>query len=278
MEYGIWKTEEKGQSLAFRFPFYVLLFSIFHFPFSILNAQNIDPIREKRQSSRGKQVGQEMNLPNYESKKFHFGFFLAINYARFNVSPSSYFNQQLTDTAITTNPIRGIEPVPAPGFTTGFIINMRIFDQLEVRLLPTVSFYQRYVEFYYSFDTLQGRIKPATMLNQSTFSFIELPILLKYKSVRRKNSRMFVTGGLKPGFEVGAKKKEIDPSLLRAESIDLAIEYGFGIDLYYPLFKFSPEIRFSHGLFNMRVNDDNPFAKSLQRMTSHTVTFYLNFN
>ena len=155
---------------------------------------------------------------------------------------------------------------------------MRLLEQLELRLLPTVSFYQRYVDYYYNFDSLRGNTTPSTQLNQSTFSFIELPLLLKYKSVRRKNTRLFVTAGVKPGMEVGAKRKEIDPSLLRANSLDLAVEYGFGIDLYYPLFKFSPEIRFSHGLLNMRVNDNNHYANSLKTMTTHTVTFFLNFN
>ena len=241
-------------------------------------AQQLDPMSKKRQVTKGRPVGQESNLPNYETKRWHFGFFLAINYARFKVNPSDYFNRQLTDTSLTKRPFRGIEPVPAPGFTTGFIISMRLYEQLELRLLPTVSFYQRYIQYYYNFDSAGGTGKPSTQLNQSTFSFIELPLLLKYKSVRRKNSRMFVTAGIKPGFEVGAKKNEIDPQLLRANSLDLAIEYGFGLDLYYPLFKFSPEIRFSHGFKNLAVNDDNPYANSLKSMTTHTVTFYLNFN
>ena len=253
---------------------------IIHYPLSTAQAQQLDPIRKERQATftKGRAVGQELNLPNYETRRWHFGFFLAINYARFRVSPSPYFNRQLVDTSLTKIPFRGIEPVPAPGFTTGFIVNMRLLEQLELRLLPTVSFYQRYVDYYYNFDSLRGNITPSTQLNQSTFSFIELPLLLKYKSVRRKNTRLFVTAGVKPGMEVGAKRKEIDPSLLRANSLDLAVEYGFGIDLYYPLFKFSPEIRFSHGLLNMRVNDNNPYANSLKTMTTHTVTFFLNFN
>lgn len=248
-------------------------------------AQQYEPIRTSRKVEKNPQ-GNVINLPNYDNRLLHFGFFLAINFTRFKAAPSNFFNQQLNDTinpdtasSSPRHPFRAINPKGSPGFTTGFIVSMRLSDLWDIRLLPTVSFYQRSVE--YSYRRLRSDstdIAPSLELSQNTYSFIEMPILFKYKSVRRDNMRMFVIGGIKPSLEVGAKKKELSDLHLRPNSADFAVEYGFGIDLYYPLFKFSPEIRFAHGFANMRVNDDNDFARSLKRLTTHTVTLYLNFN
>ncbi|WP_262922895.1 hypothetical protein [Hymenobacter cellulosilyticus] len=43
------------------------------------------------------------------------------------------------------------------------------------------------------------------------------------------------------------------------------------------MFKFAPELRFSHGLSNLLVPGKDVYSRSLQSMKSNTVTLYLNF-
>lgn len=212
------------------------------------------------------------NLVAYDDRFLHYGFFLALNRSGFRAPASGFFNSQLFNQNLkpdsrlyTINSRHGL------GFTTGFILNIRIFDLLDVRVLPTVSFYQRFIEFRYQNDSL------VTELKQSTFSFVELPLLLKFKSQRRNNTRMYMIGGIKPGIEVGSKKNEIQNDRLRSTTFDFAFEYGFGFDFYYPLFKFSPELRFSHGIMNLKNEDPNPYSQSIKALNTHTVTLYLNF-
>ncbi len=217
-----------------------------------------------------KMMGRGLNLPNYDDKVLHYGFFLALNYSTFRVNHSqSFADSALSGT--TSGRILAINPVSIPSFTTGFILNLKLSQHFDVRILPTVAFYQRYLEFRFKTDST------VRQLQQSTFSFVELPILLKYKSKRRHNTRMYALAGIKPGLEVGAKRDEVDNSFLRVNTQDFAVEYGFGAELYYPLFKFAPEIRFSHGLANMMVKDPNPWARSMRRLTTHTVSIYFNF-
>ena len=107
---------------------------------------------------------------------------------------------------------------------------------------------------------------------------VELPILIKYKSERRGNVRMYMVGGLKPGIEASGKNKiENATSELEVKGASLNADFGFGFDLYYPLFKFSPEIRFSKGLTNMLDNPNNPFGQPLDRINTNTITVYLLF-
>jgi len=53
-------------------------------------------------------------------------------------------------------------------------------------------------------------------------------------------------------------------------------DFGFGFDLYYPLFKFSPEIRFSFGLLDV-VGSNNDFTAGIKELKSKTVSIYFHF-
>ena len=222
-----------------------------------------------------------MNLVGYDQQKVHYGFYVSLNYSSFRATPSQSFvdgvkyRQANPDTSRYSKPvIYGINPVGAPSFTVGFIFNLRLHDFVDFRLCPGVSFYQRTMQFRYGRPQGDSTV---TQLNQSTFSFMELPITVKYKSKRRNNTRFYMIGGIRPGIEVGAKRSEVDQRSLRVKTFDCTFEYGFGMDLYYPFFKFSPEIRFSTGFVNMINPDNNDFANSMKRMTTQTVTLYFNF-
>jgi hypothetical protein len=218
-------------------------------------------LRAQEQYNSGGYKGN-INLQGYDERWLHYGFTIGINTTRFKISNSMAYLNSLGDSVQST------QSKSSPGFSLGFVMNLRVKDHWDLRLLPTVAFYDRTINYTFAKSH-------ASQTSQSTF--IELPLLVKYKSQRRRNSRMYVVGGIKPGIEAGAKKKEKKASELRTGNMDFAIDYGFGFDIYYPLFKFSPEIRISQGLPNMLVNDPNSYSRSLHRITSHTVTLYLHF-
>lgn len=200
----------------------------------------------------------DMNMPSYDDKPLHYGFHLGINYTNFQLKRS---NHLLEDTTFDYVDAKG-----TTGFTLGFIVNLRLSDFSDLRLLPTVAFYQRDVVY-----GKEGSEQEDVNLIESTY--IEFPLLFKYKSDRRKNNRLYMVGGLKAGIEVGAKKKERRENQLRVQTYDLSLEYGLGLDIYNEMFKFAPEVRFSIGLVNLLSDDPNVYAMSLDRMSTFTVLF-----
>jgi hypothetical protein len=105
-----------------------------------------------------------------------------------------------------------------------------------------------------------------------------LPFLLKYSSKRRKNSRMYFVAGVSPTIDVGgSKRSERIDNQLRLDKNNFQIEYGAGLDLFYPFFKFAPEIRVAHGMPNLLIPDNNAFARSLNKVTTTNITLYLFF-
>ncbi|MCU0416064.1 MAG: PorT family protein [Cytophagaceae bacterium] len=199
------------------------------------------------------------NLPTYDDKTLHYGFSLGMNNTGFKIRESNtYFSDSLTS----------IYPKRTFGFSLGFIVNLRLHDHFDLRLLPTVAFYERSVQYSYA-NSFELQTLESTML--------EFPLLLKYKSQRRRNSRMYLVGGFKGCIEAGSKKRERKQTELRANNYDFTFDWGVGFDFYFQLFKFSPEIRFSHGIVNMLSQDPNIYSESLTRMSTHTVTIYLHF-
>ncbi|WP_188813928.1 type IX secretion/gliding motility protein PorT/SprT [Hymenobacter cavernae] len=208
------------------------------------------------------------NLPGYDDKWFHPGFYIAPNFSRYRIEQSPSYIQ-----AINSGQGISANALSSPGFSVGFVGDVRIADFLSLRFTPGVSFLSRRIEF-----KPQGYSGQDTIVNQEVGSTqIDLPLLFKFKSQRRRNTRVYVVGGIKPSFNVGNRRKDPELFKLRAADSDLAIEYGVGLDLFYPLFKFAPELRFSNGLRNLLIPSNDIYSRSLQRLTSNTVTLYLTF-
>lgn len=199
------------------------------------------------------------NLPNYDNKKMRYGFYLGGASTRFVVDYSASY--------VDSNKVAN--PKSTMGFTLGFVFNRRLGNYFNLRALPGVAFFSREVEFGTGDKAVLQEVGATT---------IQLPILLKYYSKRRQNSRMYFVAGMTPSYDVGGSKaSERVDNKLRADRNNLSVEYGVGIDLFYPFFKFAPELRVSHGLTNVLIPDQNRYSTSFSDMRTNSVTLYLFF-
>ncbi|MFN0049415.1 MAG: porin family protein [Cytophagales bacterium] len=212
-------------------------------------------------------VKKDINLPNYDEKFLHYGFFLGLNYDRTILKYSeAYFSDSI---------YKSITPLGEGGFSLGFLMNFRLHDQVAFKIVPSVGFYTRSVNYQFSRkDTLIGN--PIESVQAVETSFIEMQFLVKYRSLRRKNTRMYVVAGVKPSIRAGGKKSEDGQPTLGISRFDFSIEYGAGIEIYFPYFKWSPELRFSHGLINLR-QTGGLYNTPLQALYTHTVSLYFFF-
>ena len=191
----------------------------------------------------------------YDEKPVHFGFL-------FGFASSNYF-MQADQAALGT-----LDSVRSPrnfGFQIGGLVNYAFDKHWELKSGINIALYERQIQFKSEANNPLWR--------ESTW--LEIPVLLKLRSLRRNNHRMYVIGGAKLGIEANVKKKS---SALSANTADLSLEYGFGLEQYFQFFKFTPEIRFSHGLMNLYVppSVSGPYSK-LNSIRSHTVTLLINF-
>lgn len=225
-----------------------LLFIIFVFFNSVVKAQNAPSI----------------NLPDSDDKWLHYGFVIGGHISNFKIRYSNDFVRPSLDT------VQSIQALNKPGFSLGFLLNLRLAKYADIRLQPKVGFYEHELVYTYT-----GGHADRQQLIESTI--VEFPLLIKYKSARRGNLRVYMIGGINPALRVSGKKDE-DEEKLPIKNSNLSVEYGLGLDLYYPLFKFSPEIRFSHGLLNLLNPVNNQYSVGMQSVTAHSITLYLIFS
>ena len=92
------------------------------------------------------------------------------------------------------------------------------------------------------------------------------------------NVRMYVVGGLTPGFEARNKGDlESATSRIEIQKGNVSFDSGIGFDLYFPLFKLSPEIRFSKGLSNVLAGGNSIFSDPIKRINTNTIGVYFIF-
>ncbi len=210
------------------------------------------------------------NLSNYNARFYRPGLTIAPNFSRFFIEQSAaYFQAAQQGRGISANAII------SPGFGVGFVNDIRLGNPstpFHLRFVPGLSFMTRRVEF-----KSVGAGQPDTIRTQEVSTTqLELPLLLKYQSNRRRNTRFYMIGGIKPSLAVTQRQNTPAINQLSITRNDVLLEYGFGLDLFYPYFKFGPELRFSHGLRNILSPRNNEYSNSLQSLRTNTVTLYLN--
>ncbi|RAU83599.1 type IX secretion/gliding motility protein PorT/SprT [Pontibacter arcticus] len=218
------------------------------------------------------------NKPGYDDKLVHYGFYLAMPLTKYNLEHSQWYADQLALAAVEGSPYITANTKSNIGFYTGLVLNVRLADYLDARFVPGVGFYGRQIAF-----TNTAAESSEEDIQTLSSTMIELPLLLKYKAKRRGNFRMYFVGGIKPGIDMGSLKnspEDAKTQLIQTKKFDLALEYGVGLDIFYPYFKFAPELRFSHGLMNMHdpLNDDlQLYDRSIQKLKNHNVSLILFF-
>ena len=207
-----------------------------------------------------------MNYRHHDDKTIHFGFCLGLNVMDFAVTTSLKDYQR--DSLLAHVASIGM------GFQIQAVSAARITDNLELRFLPGICFGQRELSFYKN-DRLWGAVQNLES------SYIDLPILLKYKSTRVNNYRAFMVGGLNPRFDLAKTYREDDEIYMDLKLNDLCYELGAGFDFYFPYFKLSVELRGSWGVFNVLNKRDSPprpeYQNAIEKLRSSTymISFYI---
>lgn len=189
--------------------------------------------------------GQKQKPKNeswYDDKLLHFGFSLGFNTMDFRISPdqSNFEVDSLFPEVSILN----------PGINIQIVTNLRPARYFDIRFLPGVSFGQRVVRYYKNEEIFND-------YQRLESSFLEFPLLLKFKGERLNNVRPYVIGGLNYRYDLAGKKEFDDdkPVYIRLKRPDLYYELGTGMDFYLTYFKLSIEIKMSTGLRNVLVND-----------------------
>lgn len=204
------------------------------------------------------------NNPNYDQRTLSYGFMIGLHTTAYQVT----YADQFVTTAFDT--VHSVQAEFSPGFSLGFLVNYRLHEFVDLRLMPKAGFYTHKLRYVYTDETFDQQIVET--------AHVEFPMLLKYKSMRRGNVRMYMIGGITPGFEISGKNDiQSTTATIDIRNSNIQLEAGLGFDFYFPLFKFSQEIRFARGISNMMGPDRSIYSEPLKRLNTNTIAVYFVF-
>jgi hypothetical protein len=215
--------------------------------------------------------GQKQKPKNeswYDEKLLHFGFSLGFNSMDFDITPNQAY--------LASDSLYPEVSVLYPGINIQIVTNLRPGKYFDIRFLPGVSFGQRIIRYYKNQVIYNNQQRLES-------SFLEFPLLLKYKGERMNNVRPYVIGGLNYRYDLAAKKEFDDerPVYIRIKRPDLYYELGAGMDFYLTYFKLSVELKMSNGIGDVLVKESAPghpeFYNAIEKMKSQIWVLAFHF-
>ena len=228
---------------------------------------------------------QKVNfLTTFDDKLIHFGFSIGINALDFNVvnynpiGENPDFMPDLTDGILDGSFIRSDVATVLPGFTVGIISSLRLSKDFNLRFLPGLSFGERQITFNVPVYDINS-YETSQYYYSIKSTFLDFPLLIKYKARRINNDRPYVVFG-------GAYRQDISRTaqedLIKLKGGGFYAELGGGWDHYFAFFRFSVEAKFSYGLNNQLGDMPDPvqrlyYAQSIKDLRSKIFTLSFHF-
>lgn len=227
-------------------------------------------------------------LTTFDEKLIHFGFTLGYNMLDFNVLNYNPISEnldfvagnwpldpvQINESSIVRSDLETL----VPGFTVGIVSSLRMTEDLDLRFLPGLSFGERKLTYNIPVYDINAGLTPLRFYSIKS-TFLDFPLLVKYKARRINNDRPFVIFGAAFRQDISRTAKE---DLVKLNNGGFYAEVGGGWDHYFPFFRFSVEGKFSFGLNNQlnttpSQNQRLYYSQSIKSLRSNIFTLSFHF-
>ena len=205
-----------------------------------------------------------VNLENFDKSRVYWGYFLGFNSYGFKID---YKNLQPQDIQVDNT----------TGFNVGLVGDLRLQEYINLRFEPGLYYTQRNLTFPNFTSELDYN-------REVKSTYIHFHLLLKFSAVRTGNVRPYLEGGFSTTLNLGSNSKSKDDNLqqrFRMKQWSTNYEIGFGVDLYFEYFKFSPSIRGVFGLKDelIRDNDTNsPWTSNIESLKTRAILINFTFH
>jgi len=205
------------------------------------------------------------NFWNYKKKPFYFGLTLGVHNSGYLTSKSKNF--------VPVDTIYSITSGDRMGLNVNIITNLKIGEYFDFRFIPGFAFSERRLQY----ETMNVM----TNFKRIESVFLELPVLMRFKSDPYKDKRLFIVAGLKYSYDVSSNSRVREDQikdLIQIAPHDFQFEVGAGMQFFFPFFIFSPEVKFSQGIGNIHILNNNiNESRVLDTVKSRAFTFSLHF-
>lgn len=207
-----------------------------------------------------------INLENFDKQRVYWGYFLGFSSFDFK-----------TDFKTNPAPDKLIDVKGHSGFNVGLVGVLRLQEYIELRFEPGLYYASRTLTYSQFSNERDG-------VREVKATYIDFPLMLKFSSLRTGNIRPYLLGGLSSTLNLSSNSKSKDDNLeqkFRVKPWTQNYTLGFGIDLYFEYFKFSPSIRGVFGLKDELIRDtdpNSPWTGNIQSMKTRAVLINFTFH
>ncbi len=205
-----------------------------------------------------------INLENWDESRLTWGYYLGFNAYDFKIDYKADKPEILVD--------------QTTGFNVGLVGDVKLHKHINLRFEPGLYYTQRILN--YSDPELTRDIDKLREVNST---YIHLPLLLKFSSLRTGNLRPYLLGGVSTTLNLASNSKAREDNTeqrFRVNQWSNNYEIGFGIDFYTEYFKFSPSIRGLFGIGDELIRDANPnspWTGNVESLKSRAVLINFTF-
>jgi len=207
------------------------------------------------------------NYLDFQKKPYYFGMSFGYNNSGYRIDKSKMF--------VNSQNINVVESEKGPGVSLQMIGNLKIGDYFDFRTTPGFTFSERNFVFTTADET-------APLVEKKIESvFWDMPFQIRFKSAPYKDKRLYVVAGVKYTYDVQSNSRTregLSDDLILISPHDFHLEYGAGMQIFFPFFIFSPEIKLSQGISNIHIykNDLNE-SRILDNILSRILTISFHF-
>jgi len=207
------------------------------------------------------------NLTEFDLNPYHFGFIISVN--------SSNLAIQLKDVTNFNDSLISLQAISQPGFNLGMLASLDMTPNWHLRFIPTLTFEERILE--YTFLEADGGLDVLTKNVSSTF--IDFPILIKYRTNRLDNVAVYAIAGAAFSLDVASQKdvnnNREDEAIIKIDNTNYSGSLGVGLDFFLPYFKFGIELKSNFGFKNLLIDDGTKFSDPIESI--NTRSFIISF-
>ncbi|MBE0662186.1 MAG: PorT family protein [Bacteroidales bacterium] len=231
------------------------------------------------------QTKRPHNLIHFDHKPYNFGFTLGINQMLFSIehmplyTHTIYTPEQTPDIPADWARLNTVESNPNWGFTIGIVSNLRLANYFDLRFIPSLSFGERNLEYLIERE-FQGVVENIIVRKPIQSTFVDFPLLVKYKSKRLNNIRSYLIAGPKYSIDLisdARRSEKTDGTVIKLFRNDIYFDLGVGFDFYNEYFKFGTEIRMSYGLRNLLKKENIIYTEGIDQLRSKIFTLAFTF-
>ncbi|MBU0697633.1 MAG: PorT family protein [Bacteroidetes bacterium] len=223
-----------------------------------------------------------------DDQNLHFGFNFQYVNSEYKIQKIPSWRAPFLEGGIqVTDSLNSIRSIPNPGFGIGFVTDLYITPNLNLRFTPSLIFADRIIDYQFKdgMSRDQSGVQSPSGFTRRTVqsTMVEFPVGIKLKSDRRNNFRAYLLAGAKYGIDVASSKKAQDAGeiainkFLKNKKGILSYEVAIGFDLYFEFFKLSPEIKLSNSVNSILKRDDTPYASPIEKLFLRNFVFSLYF-